>query len=212
MDIKLPSCISDKHQICIICEGREEYDYFNRLIEIGVWNELYKFDLVNADGNGSIPARYQDKYQNSSFDLVLIFCDTEKKPYEQYEDIKKKINDFHGITNASNEIIIFANPCTMQLMLSHIKDVQLTTPAKKQNSQLIQECFGIENYKAREDQRATISSLITKDNFEEMCNRIKALSDDDTVLCSTNFLKFVKYFQSPDASWISAINTKLEQE
>ena len=47
-----------------------------------------------------IPARYQDKYQNGTYDIVLIFCNTDKKPYEQYMDIKHKIDDFHGIKGA----------------------------------------------------------------------------------------------------------------
>ena len=70
------------------CEGPEEYDYMETLSGLKVWDEKYEFDLVNAGGNGNIPARYQDKYQNDTSDVVLIFCDTDKKPYEQYEDIK----------------------------------------------------------------------------------------------------------------------------
>ena len=77
---------SNKHKICVICEGNEEYEYFKRLIFLGVWNNKYAISLVNAGGNGNIPARYQDRYQNGSYELVLVFCDTEKKPYEQYED------------------------------------------------------------------------------------------------------------------------------
>lgn len=90
---------SNKHKICVICEGNEEYEYFKRLIFLGVWNNKYAISLVNAGGNGNIPARYQDRYQNGSYELVLVFCDTEKKPYEQYEDIKRKINEFHGVDN-----------------------------------------------------------------------------------------------------------------
>ena len=96
MKSRLPAFLS-KDKICIICEGDEEYDYLNRLKELRVWNEQYEVFLDNADGNGNIPARYQDRYQNGSFEVVLVFCDTEKKPYEQYEDIKRKINVFHGM-------------------------------------------------------------------------------------------------------------------
>lgn len=77
--------------MCIICEGDEEYDYLERLNAIGERSNVYKVTLDNACGNGNIPARYQDRFQNGSYDIVLIFCDTEKKPYEQYEDIKQKL-------------------------------------------------------------------------------------------------------------------------
>ena len=85
---------SDKHKICIICEGNEEYEYLERLKYLSVWNAKYEISLVNAQSNGNIPARYQDRYQNGAYE-VLVFCDTEKKPYEQYKDIKSKINRFH---------------------------------------------------------------------------------------------------------------------
>ena len=38
MPNRLPQ-IFDKHKICIICEGNEEYEYLNRLKSLGVWNE-----------------------------------------------------------------------------------------------------------------------------------------------------------------------------
>ena len=57
MPNKLPKFF-DKHKICIICEGNEEYEYLNRLKNLKVWNEQYDISLVNAGGNGNIPARY----------------------------------------------------------------------------------------------------------------------------------------------------------
>lgn len=68
--------ISGKHKICIICEGNEEYKYLERLNQLHVWNEIYDISLVNAEGNGNIPARYQDRYQNGSYETVLVFCDS----------------------------------------------------------------------------------------------------------------------------------------
>lgn len=36
----------------------EEYEYLKRLKDLKVWNEQYDISLVNAGGNGNIPARY----------------------------------------------------------------------------------------------------------------------------------------------------------
>ena len=108
---KLPQIFTGS-RICIICEGDEEYEYLEKLISLDVWSKEYCFQLENAEGNGNIPARYQDKYQNSSSDLVLVFCDTDKKPYEQYVDIKRKINEFHGVENAADQIVIHV-PCRL---------------------------------------------------------------------------------------------------
>ncbi|MCM1106709.1 MAG: hypothetical protein NC355_07185 [Blautia sp.] len=67
---KLPK-LSDKHKICIICEGSEEYEYIKRLRTLKVWSEQYDISLVNAGGNGNIPSRYQDRYQNVPTRLYL---------------------------------------------------------------------------------------------------------------------------------------------
>ena len=116
MPNKLPKFF-DNHKICIICEGNEEYEYLKRLKNLKVWNEQYDISLVNAGGNGNIPARYQDRYQNGADELVLVFCDTEKKPHEQYEDIKRKINEFHGGVSGAEEglflVIIRGRRCIL---------------------------------------------------------------------------------------------------
>lgn len=145
---KLPLFLS-AHKICIVCEGNEEYKYLNRLIDLKVWSNSYKISLVNAEGNGNIPARYQDLYQNGSYEIVLIFCDTEKKSNEQYKDIKRKINFIHGIDTASSLVIFFGNPCTMQIISKHWVDDNLKSPAKKLNSVLIEKCTKVKNYKGR---------------------------------------------------------------
>lgn len=136
MPNKLPK-FQDNHKICIICEGNEEYAYLKRLKDLNVWNKQYNISFVNACGNGNIPARYQDRYQNAIDELVLVFCDTEKKPHEQYTDIKRKINDFHGIDCAANEVIMFGNPCTMQIIIKHWANENLKSPAKPVNAPLI---------------------------------------------------------------------------
>ena len=171
MPNKLPKFL-DNYKICIICEGNEEYEYLNRLKKINVWNQQYDISLVNAGGNGNIPARYQDRYQNGADELVLVFCDTEKKPHEQYEDIKRKINEFHGVDSAAKEVIIFGNPCTMQIISKHWTDENLKSPAKPVNAPLIKKYTGVENYKGRADQIQKVMEYITAENYVDMCQRV----------------------------------------
>ncbi len=206
---KLPFMF-DKYKICIICEGNEEYEYLHRLISLRVWNRQYEIKLVNANGNGNIPARYQDRYQNGFDDAVLIFCDTEKKPYEQYTDIKRKINEFHGLRYAHEKVILFGNPCTMQIIIKHWSDSHLSTPSKRMNQSLLYQCTGIENYKGRKDQLKQMMKLISADNYTLMKDRISRLSRDDTVVGSSNFIRFIEYFESDDSSWIDEWNQCLE--
>ena len=208
MPNKLPRFF-DNHKICIICEGNEEYEYLNRLKNLKVWNEQYDISLVNAGGNGNIPARYQDRYQNGADELVLVFCDTEKKPHEQYEDIKRKINEFHGIDNIADSLIIFGNPCTMQIVSKHWTDENLNTPAKPVNAPLIKHFTGVENYKAKANQIEKVMQFITKENYYDMKRRVQNLESDDSIKGSSNFKRFLKYLESDNSSWIEEINKRL---
>ena len=209
MPNKMPKFF-DKHKICIICEGNEEYQYLKRLKDLKVWNEQFDISLVNAGGNGNIPARYQDRYQNGADELVLVFCDTEKKPHEQYEDIKRKINEFHGVYNAAKEEIIFGNPCTMQIISKLWTDENLKSPAKLVNAPLIKKYTDVENYKGRADQIEEIMKHVTKENYVEMSRRVESLESQDFMTGSSNFGKFIKLFESVDSGWIEEINNRIE--
>ncbi|WP_026656457.1 hypothetical protein [Butyrivibrio sp. AE3003] len=202
--------ISFKHKVCIICEGNEEYKYLERLRELHVWNDIYDISLVNAEGNGNIPARYQDRYQNGSYEAVLVFCDTEKKPYEQYEDIKRKINEFHGIDNAAEEIVIFANPCTMQIVSKHWTDETIKSPAKKVNAPLIERFTGVKDYKGKAAQIDELMKYVTDANYDTMRNNICKATRDEKLVGSTNFNKLISYLDSCDSTWITTLNQVLE--
>lgn len=167
MPNKLPK-LSDKHKICIICEGNEEYAYLNRLNELNVWNE-------------------------------------------QYEDIKRKINEFHGADNAADEVIIFGNPCTMQIIAKHWTDENLKSPAKSVNAPLIKKYTGVENYKGRADQIRVVMDHITVENYADMRQRVKILEADDSVTGSSNFGKLIKWFENGDSRWIDDVNEELER-
>ena len=198
--------IINQISICIICEGSEEYDYLNRLKQLGVWNSQYRIDLVDAQGNGNLPARYQDKYQNDMYEIVLVFCDTEKKPYEQYIEIKNRIDHFHGIAGISDRIVFFGNPCTMQIIIEHFADVKLKTAAKKINAEVIEKYTGITNYKAKQEQRTELMSLIDEINYHIMVKRVGKLSNDDKIPNSSNFDSLMKNLENEDSSWIDDIN------
>ena len=139
-----------------------------------------------------------------------MFCDTEKKPHEQYEDIKRKINEFHGVGNAADEVIMFGNPCTMQIISKHWTDENLKSPARPVNAPLIKEYTGVENYKGRADQIREVMEHVTEENYVDMCQRVSNLESDDSVTGSSNFGKFIELFESGDSGWIEEINGTLE--
>lgn len=135
---------------------------------------------------------------------------TDKKPYEQYVDIKRKVNEVHGTEHAAEQVVIFGNPCTMQIIIEHWDEIMLESHKKKKNAPIIFNLTGVENYKGRSDQRHELFSKITKENYMDMQERIKRLPSDDTVKCSSNFGDFMDKFTSDDTGWIKEINDMIE--
>ena len=195
-------------KICIICEGYEELDYIEALKNKAVFSNKYNFITVNAKSINTIIARYQERFQSDSYSLVLIFCDTDKGPSEKYKEIKQKINEFHE-ADVADDIIIFGNPCTMQIILSHFAEIKLTSQSKSVNAKYIENLTGIQNYKATDEQRKELFSKIKRDNYNVMKENVKKLSANDEELSSTNILNFIEKFESDDDSWIDEINDRL---
>lgn len=200
--------ITKGKKICIICEGYEEYDYIDTLKNKGVFSSKYDFKPINVKSINNIVPRYQEKFQSDSYSLVLIFCDTDKGPSNKYKEIKQKINEFHE-ADIANDIVIFGNPCTMQIILSHFTEIKLKSQSKSVNAKYIEELIGIQNYKATEEQRKELFSKIKRDNYDTMKENVRKLSTNDEDTSSTNILKFIERFEKDNDSWIDKINSRL---
>lgn len=199
------------HTIAIVCEGQEEHDYMQKLIDKAVFNPNYKFKLINAKSVTNIYSRYTYLYQQDSYHIIFIFCDTDKKSKSYYLELKDKIDKFHDNPLAHN-IIIFGNPTTMQIILSHFGKVEIKSQSKKNNRDLIKELTGIENYDAHDDQRKELLDKINRRNYDTMKKNLSCISTDDSIKPSTNFLKLIWYLESEDDSWIKEINKNYIKE
>ena len=192
-----------KHRICVICEGYEDYHYFNRLIALNLWDDSYSFTTINAKSSSNIPARFQNEYQSDRYEIILVFCDTDKGPYREYTLVKDKINRFLGKRKASEKLVIFANPCTMQIVLLHFGDISLRNQGKKTNSAEIERLTGVPRYDAHEEQIQALCGKITRANYPDMKKRAEAINYTDTVSGSTNISVYLKRFENSDDHWIA---------
>ena len=198
--------VKSENRILVICEGSEEYDYFDSLIKCRLWKHHIK--LKNAESIDRIAPLYEYIYQNNNYKLVIIFCDTEKAPYTKFQAMKSKINAFHA-NHAADSIVFFANPCTMQIILSHFDKVSLKSNSKSDNANLIKKLAGIEEYKATEKQRKSLMNQIDRRNYLNMKENLKVLSTDYTVIPSTNVLILFSQLQKGDNKWLIDINKKI---
>lgn len=203
--------LKDNKKIYIICEGSEEYDYLNQLKLLHVWSDVYDITLRDAKGNGNLYPIYQDVYQKGNYDLVVIVCDTEKKPHEQFNDICCKVNSLHACELASQHVVMLTNPCTMQVILLHWDiSVRLQSPSKRRSASYIETYTGIQDYSAKESQRTQLVSNITKDNYRTMMTGANQLGMDAALINSTNLHVFFSQLEQPDTNWIDEINKLIE--
>ena len=195
--------IKAQHRLCVICEGSEEFQYLKRLKELGVWSDIYSIKLINVGSIDNIAPRYQYEFSQIGYDLIFVFCDTETAPYEQFKRMKEKIGNLYQKGKASDKLVIFANPCTMQIVLSHFEKVRLRTNSKSANGRLIERLTGIAEYRAKAGQLDAISKLLTKENYDEMKENLSDMSTELEIVPSTNFLQFVERLESNDAKWVN---------
>ena len=48
---------------------------------------------------------FQNEFQNDRYEIILVFCDTDKEPYREYSQIKEKINRFLSKRKAAEKLI-----------------------------------------------------------------------------------------------------------
>ena len=195
--------IKAQHRLCVICEGCEEFQYLKRLKELGVWSDICSIKLINVGSIDNIAPRYQYEFSQIGYDLIFVFCDTETAPYEQFKRMKEKIDNLYQKGKASDKLVIFANPCTMQIVLSHFEKVRLRSNSKSANGRLIERLTGIAEYRAKTGQLDAISKLLTKENYDEMKENLSDTATELEIVPSTNFLQFVERLESNDAKWVN---------
>ncbi len=209
MQRRLPP-IKNENRILIVCEGFEEYDYLQKLKTCAVWNKDISVELKNAKSIDNIFGVYSYNYSSGNYKLIVVFCDTEKQPYEQFLALKNKINKFHN-TKAAEQVVFFANPCTLQIVLSHFKDVRLDTNNKAENADIVKELTGVEEYKATASQRAAIIKKINADNYIVMEQNLSKLSDDYRTVPSSNALRLFYFLDNGNKELLKGINRKIEK-
>ena len=206
-----PPLFTARHSLCVICEGYEEELYIRHLLSKDVWKKLYDFTIVNAKGEGNIPARYQFMINKNAYELVLVFCDTDHSPYTQYLDVKAKINSMHDGEDASSKVVIYANPCSMQIILLLFAVVSLKTQGKKTNAKVIEDLTGVKGYKANQEEHIkAICAKINRQSYVDMKERVADINNPDNVPGSTNFIEFLQRFESDNPEWVTEIRNSLD--
>ena len=198
-----------RRNILIISEGFEEKPYMDKILSFpNINKDAYFFlPVVNAKGNGNIIARYQYEIQRGFYDIVLIFCDADKGSAEFHFIIEELGKRFFKNSSDAKEVFIFANPVTLQLVLSHFGEVKLTKVSKASNEKIVEKLTGVSNYKASAEQIDCIINKIHYNSLDKFKERISKLPEDFECVPSSNFAVFLRRFESDETTWIDDINS-----
>jgi len=210
MNRKFPN-ISTSKRVCIVCEGDEEYCYIDKLKDLKLFHHNYSVKPINAKGLTKVFDRYDKTVKNGNYDIIIIFCDTDNAPFEEFRKLQTKLKDYYGKNKVEDlpPIVYFGNPCSMQIILSHFDKVKLKSRLKSDNAPLIEKLTGIKNYRAQESDLNSLMNKINVNNFNVMKNNIVNLPADFNITPSTNILTLFKYLECDKTKWINDINKKL---
>ena len=117
----------------------------------------------------------------------------------------------HDGEDAADKAVIYANPCSMQIILLHFAVVSLKTQGKKTNARLIEELTGIKGYKANQEEHIkAICAKINRQSYLDMKERVATINRPDNVPGSTNFIEFLQRFESDKPEWIAEVRNSLD--
>lgn len=208
---------SSKLKVKIICEGLEERQYINTLISFGKWNENLLVIPLDAGGINNVYDLFSHEWlKGDGTKFIFILCDTGKEQKESrkvFLKIREKIDQDYK-NHASDKIVVFANPITMQIFLSHFTLPNVIHENKKENQEYIEKVSGVIGYKGR---RESISKLMKQirlapHSYETMRLNVKLLEGPYLKEGATNASMMFDHLEDDDTSWIDNIMNEIMDE
>lgn len=127
---------------------------------------------------------------------------------EAYNNILLGIENILGAGNAE-KVITFTRPCTLQIILSHFGEVNLTTQAKASAREDVERLTGVQHYDAHQDQLNTICQKIFFRSWGELQDRLKLLSTNPNDIPSSNICLLFDRLCSDNFEWIDDLNASI---
>lgn len=128
-------------KIAVIVEGNEEECLFSIAKETGHFNSALDIEIINAGGEGNVPAFFQDYYSNPVYDCAVAVYDVDNKcdcDSSIYSITKNKLEEIVG--EKVNTISFCTNPNILQILLlgcDEIEKVSLNSTSKANNEKLV---------------------------------------------------------------------------
>ena len=106
------------------------------------------------------------------------------------DDLKRYLRNKQ--VSLKDDDIFFVNPC-IEYLIVLTKEVNKDKYTGKRDYQdLFKKYFGVSDYAGHIPQVEQIVEQLTVNDFDNLLDNLRKISSDDSVLPSTNFLKFIE--------------------
>ncbi len=133
--------IDKEMKIAIVVEGDEEENLFSIAKETGHFNPIFDIEIINAGGEGSVPAFFHDYYSNPIYNCTVAVYDVDNKCNQDksiYDSTKNKLENIVG--ENVDAISFCTNPNILQIILlgcNTIENVSLESTSKVDNEDIV---------------------------------------------------------------------------
>ena len=175
-----------KEDLYLVVEGEVDEIFLNKILSF--FPTKYNIRVRVANGNGNIPIHVNILKKIYSYSQIMVMYDLDAS--NNKDDLKRYLRNKQ--VSLKDEDIFFVNPC-IEYLIVLTKEVNKDKYTSKRDYQdLFKKYFGISDYAGHIPQVEQIVEQLTVADFDNLLDNLRKVSSDDTVLPSTNFLKFIE--------------------
>ena len=174
-----------KEDLYLVVEGEVDEIFLNKILSFVP--SKYNVRVRVANGNGNIPIHVNILKKIYSYSKIMVLYDLDAS--STMADLNRYLKNKQ--VSIKEDEIFFVNPCIEYLIIL-TKEVNTNKFKNKRDYQeLFKKYFGINEYAGHIPQVEQIVEQLTMNDYNNFVDNLKRISSDDTVLPSTNFLKFI---------------------
>ena len=175
-----------KEDLYLVVEGEVDEIFLNKILSF--FPTKYNVRVRVANGNGNIPIHVNILKKIYSYSQIMVMYDLDASNTK--DDLKRYLRNKQ--VSLKDEDIFFVNPC-IEYLIVLTKEVNKDKYTGKRDYQdLFKKYFGVSDYAGHIPQVEQIVEQLTVNDFDNLLDNLRKISSDDSVLPSTNFLKFIE--------------------
>ena len=175
-----------KEDLYLVVEGEVDEIFVNKIISF--MSTKYNVRVRVANGNGNIPIHVNILKKIYSYSKIMVLYDLDAS--STMADLNRYLKNKQ--VSIKEDEIFFVNPC-IEYLIVLTKEVNTNKFKNKRDYQdLFKKYFNINDYAGHIPQVEEIVDQLTIEDFNNLLDNLKRVSNDDEVLPSTNFLKFIE--------------------